>query len=116
MLNIIHFITQIKIAPSLKDDIYIPELERKRGLEIASKLTMFSLGLVWQVLFKGYQELQEGLHLHQNGEMIILRLIYLHEGPTPEDLLKNYMVCKIPASGLLINPSLIVKIDKFKKY
>ena len=52
-------------------------------------LTMATLGLVWQVLFKGYQELQEGFHLHQHGEMIILRLIYLHDGPTPEDLLKE---------------------------
>ena len=90
MLNAVHFITEIKIAPNLKDDIYIPELERERGSEIAAKLTMTTLGLVWQVLFKGYQELQEGFHLHQHGEMIILRLIYLHDGPTPEDLLKEY--------------------------
>ena len=90
MLNAVHFITEIKIAPNLKDDIYIPELERERGSEIAAKLTMATLGLVWQVLFKGYQELQEGYHLHQHGEMIILRLIYLHDGPTPEDLLKEH--------------------------
>ena len=89
MLNAVHFITEIKIAPNLKDDIYIPELERERGSEIAAKLTMATLGLVWQVLFKGYQELQEGFHLHQHGEMIILRLIYLHDAPTPEDLLKE---------------------------
>ena len=90
MLNAVHFITEIKIAPNLKDDIFIPELERVKGSEISAKLTMATLGLVWQVLFKGYQELQEGLHLHQHGEMIILRLIYLHDGPTPEDLLKEY--------------------------
>jgi len=90
MLNAVHFITEIKIAPNLKDDIFIPELERERGSEIAAKLTMATLGLVWQVLFKGYQELQEGFHLHQHGEMIILRLIYLHDGPTPEDLIKEY--------------------------
>ncbi len=90
MLNAVHFITEIKIAPNLKENIYIPELERERGSEIAAKLTMATLGLVWQVLFKGYQELQEGFHLHQHGEMIILRLIYLHDGPTPEDLLKEH--------------------------
>jgi len=90
MLNAVHFITEVKIAPNLKDDIYIPELERVRGSEIATKLTMTTLGLVWQVLFKGYQELQEGFHLHQHGEMIILRLIYLHDGPSPEELLKDY--------------------------
>ena len=51
---------------------------------------MASLGLVWQVLFKGYQELQKGFHLYQHGEMIILRLIYLSDGPGPEELLKEY--------------------------
>ena len=88
--NAVHFITQIKISPNLIDEIYIPELERQRGNEIASKIKMASLGLVWQVLFKGYQELQNGLHLYQHGEMIILRLIYLYDGQSPEDLLKDY--------------------------
>ncbi|MBH32242.1 MAG: DNA polymerase III subunit gamma/tau [Gammaproteobacteria bacterium] len=90
MLNVVHFVTQIKIVPSLKDNVYIPELERVRGLEMSSKLNMQSLGLIWQVLFKGYQELQNGFHLFQHGEMIILRLIYLNKGPSPEDLLNKY--------------------------
>ena len=89
ILNAVHFVTQIKISPNIKEDIYIPELEREKGSEIASKLDMSSLGLVWQVLFKGYQELQQGIHLLQHGEMIILRLIYIYNGPSPEDLLKN---------------------------
>ena len=89
MLNIAHFITQIKISPDLKDDIHIPELERQIGSEMAEKLSMTSLGMVWQVLFKGYEELQSGFHLAQHGEMIIIRLIYLHQGPTPDDLIKK---------------------------
>ena len=89
ILNAVHFITQIKISPNMKDDIYIPELEREKGSEIASKLSMSSLGIIWQVLFKGYQELQEGFHLLQHGEMVILRLIYIHDGNNPEDFLKK---------------------------
>ncbi len=89
MLNSVHFITQIKIYPDLVKNIYIPEIERTRGLEISKKINMNSLGLIWQVLFKGYQELQEGFHLFQHGEMIILRLIYIHDGPSPEELLSK---------------------------
>jgi len=89
MLDVAHFITQIKIAPELKDDIYIPELERQKGFEMSQKISMSSLGMVWQVLFKGYEELQSGNHLFQHGEMIIIRLIYLHDGPSPDDLIKN---------------------------
>jgi len=89
MLNLVHFITQIKIAPSLKEDIHIPELERLKGFEMAQRIKMSDLGIVWQVLFKGYEELQSGFHLFQHGEMIILRLIYLHDGPSPDDLMNK---------------------------
>ena len=88
MLNVTHFITQIKIAPQLKDDIHIPELERKRGYEISEKISLSSLGIIWQVLFNGYEELQSGYHLFQHGEMIIIRMIYLYDGPNPDDLIK----------------------------
>ena len=89
LLKITHFLTQIKISSKIKDDIYIPELERTKGLEMAQKITMSSLGRFWQVLFKGYQELQLGFHPYQLGEIIIIRLIYLYDGPSPEDLVKK---------------------------
>ena len=89
LLNAVHFITQLKINPNLKDEILIPELERVKGSSLAANLSMASIGIVWQVLFKGYQELQSGFHIFQHGEMIILRLIFLYDGPGPRDLLKK---------------------------
>ena len=89
LLKVTHFLTQIKISPDIKDDIHIPEFERSKGAEMAEKISMSSLGIVWQVLFKGYQELQSGFHLFQHGEMLIIRLIYLYEGPSPDDLVKK---------------------------
>ena len=89
LLNVVHFLVQIKIAPNLKDDIYIPEFERNKGAELSSKMTLNNLNIIWQILFKGYQELQNSSHLYQHGEMIILRIIYLHDGPSPEDLIKK---------------------------
>ncbi len=89
LLNVVHFLVQIKIAPDLKDDIYIPEFERNKGAELSSKMTLNNLNIIWQILFKGFQELQNSSHLYQHGEMIILRIIYLHDGPSPEDLIKK---------------------------
>ena len=89
LLNVVHFLVQIKIAPDLKDDIYIPEFERNKGAELSSKMTLNNFNIIWQILFKGYQELQNSSHLYQHGEMIILRIIYLHDGPSPEDLIKK---------------------------
>jgi DNA polymerase-3 subunit gamma/tau len=84
LLNVIHSITQIKISPDIKNDISIPELERVKGSEFATQLTMNSLSVMWQVLFKGFQELQNGFHLFQHGEMIIVRLIFINNSPQPE--------------------------------
>jgi len=89
LLKVTHFLTQIKISPDIREDILIPEFERKKGSEIAEKISMSSLGIIWQVLFKGFQELQSGSHLFQYGEMLIIRLIYLYEGPSPDDLVKK---------------------------
>ena len=89
MLKVTHFLTQIKISPDIQNDIHIPELERSKGFQMSEKISMSSLGIVWQALFKGLQELQSGLHLFQHGEMIIIRLIYLYEGPSPDELVKK---------------------------
>ena len=89
LINVVHFLTQIKITPSIKDDIYIPEIERSRGLILSSNISLNNLNIIWQILFKGFQELQTGFHLFQHGEMLILRIIYLFDGNTPDDLLKK---------------------------
>ena len=89
LINVVHFLTQIKITPSIKDDTYIPEIERSRGYELSSKLSLNNLNIIWQILFRGFQELQSGFHIFQHGEMLILRIIYLFDGNTPDDLLKK---------------------------
>ena len=89
MLKVTHFLTQMKISSDIKEDIHIPEYERIKGAEMAEKISMASLGMIWQILFKGYQELQSGFHLFQHGEMLIIRLIYLYSGPSPDDLIKK---------------------------
>ena len=88
LLNAVHSITQIKISPDITKDISIPELERVKGNDFANQLSMNSLSIIWQVLFRGFQELQNGFHLYQHGEMIILRLIFISISPNPEDSIK----------------------------
>ncbi len=89
LLNAIHSITQIKISPDLINNFAVPEIERVRGMNFASQLSMNSLGVMWQVLFKGFQELQNGYHLFQLGEMVIIRLIYINNNPNPEEYTKE---------------------------
>ncbi|MDB4860945.1 DNA polymerase III subunit gamma/tau [Alphaproteobacteria bacterium] len=100
LLNVIHSITQIKISPNMQNDISIPELERVKGSEFATQLSMNSLSLMWQVLFKGFQELQNGFHLFQHGEMIIVRLIFITNSPQPEEPNKKNSSNKIDQAKL----------------
>jgi len=100
LLNVIHSITQIKISPAMQNDISIPELERVKGGEFATQLSMNSLSVMWQVLFKGFQELQNGFHLFQHGEMIIVRLIFINKSPQPEDPNKKITPRKIEQTKL----------------
>jgi len=100
LLNVIHSITQIKISPAMQNDISIPELERVKGGEFATQLSMNSLSVMWQVLFKGFQELQNGFHLFEHGEMIIVRLIFINKSPQPEDPNKKITPRKIEQTKL----------------
>ena len=56
---------------------------------MANKLTISLLGRYWQILFKGYQELQQTSHIYQTSEMIIIRLLFLSDFPPPSDLVKK---------------------------
>ena len=112
MLNIVHFITQVKIVPELKDDIHIPELERVKGVELAENISMGSLGIIWQVLFKGFEELHSGFHLFQHGEMIIIRLIYIYNGPSPDELTKKSTLENFTKNKSYENKSIIDNQEK----
>ena len=108
LLNVIHSITQIKISSDIQNDISIPELERVKGIEFATQLSMNSLSIMWQVLFKGFQELQNGFHLFQHGEMIIVRLIFINNNPYPEEPIKK-------KSSSDIDNSQIKNLDSIEK-
>jgi len=89
MIRITHFLTEIKILPSILKESYITEMEKNRAEEISGKLTMSVLGIFWQALFRGYQELQKTAYTQQTSEMIIIRLIYLSDIPPPSDIVKK---------------------------
>ena len=79
----------MKISSDIKEDIHIPEYERIKGAEMAEKISMASLGMIWQILFKGYQELQNHEMPHMVAEMILIRLAFASELPSLEEISNN---------------------------
>ncbi len=108
LLELTHWLTRIKIVPQLADDITIPEAERKRGRKMAEQLSMASLTAVWQMLLKGIHEVKNSDFPIKALEMLIIRLAYMADLPTPaqivEDIKKNGIAPPQPTSTPIISP------------
>lgn len=88
LLDLIYWVTSLKVNSSLLTDVTWPESDRRQGGELASKLSMPILMRAWQVLSKGYEEVQRSPLPNQAVEMVLIRLAYLSDLPSAEDLLK----------------------------
>ena len=84
----VHLVTRIKIAPKAADDPALSESERVRGREFAEKLSMRTLSRAWQMLLKGVAETQVAAKPAQAADMVLVRLAYAADLPTPDEALK----------------------------
>ena len=101
MLELTHFITKSKAIPGITQDVMLPEAERLRGRELSSTLSMAFLTRMWQMLLKGVGEVQHAAVPYPALEMVILRMIYAAELPTPGDLVKKIQETGYaPAGGM----------------
>jgi DNA polymerase-3 subunit gamma/tau len=89
MLDIVHWLTRIKVAPLAAEDLGLPEAERKRGRDMALKLTVPVLTRAWQFLLKGLMETREAQHSLAAAEMVLVRLGYAADLPGPADLIER---------------------------
>ncbi|MGB7259246.1 MAG: DNA polymerase III subunit gamma/tau, partial [Pseudolabrys sp.] len=53
-----HFVTRVKVVPSVADDVSLSEAERTRGRAFATQLSMRVLSRTWQMLLKGLSEVE----------------------------------------------------------
>jgi len=89
MLELVHWLTRIKVTPSAAEAPGVPEMERTRGSEMAGGLSMAALTRGWQMLLKGLGEVRSAPSALQAAEMILVRLMYGLELPGPADVLKK---------------------------
>ncbi len=89
LLEITHWITRLKVAPKAGDDPAVAELERIEGGRMAAKLAMPVLSRAWQMLLKGLDETQRSPAPLAAAEMVLIRLAYVSDLPTPADLVRE---------------------------
>jgi DNA polymerase-3 subunit gamma/tau len=88
LLDVVHWVTRLKVSPSAGADPMVAELDRVRGAELAGKLSMAELTRAWQMLLKGLREAQTAPSPLQAAEMILIRLAYLTDLPPPAEAVK----------------------------
>ncbi|WP_029350602.1 DNA polymerase III subunit gamma/tau [Bosea sp. 117] len=84
-----HFVTRLKILPDTAADASLVEAERVRGGELASRLSMRVLSRAWQMLLRGLSEVQQAAKPVQAAEMVLVRLAYAADLPTPDEALRR---------------------------
>jgi DNA polymerase-3 subunit gamma/tau len=84
-----HFVTRVKIVPAVADDVSLAETERTRGRAFATALSMRVLTRAWQMLFKGLAEVQEAGKPLAAAEMVLVRIAYAADLPTPDEVVRD---------------------------
>ena len=84
-----HFVTRVKLVPEAAKDPAATEEERKRGVDFAARLSMPILSRAWQILVKGLAEMKDSPRPLASAEMVLVRLAYASELPSPGDLARR---------------------------
>jgi DNA polymerase III subunit gamma/tau len=89
LLELTHWITQLKAVPDAAETLEVPEAERTFGAEMASQLSMPTLTRAWQMLLKGLEEVRMAPLPLSATEMVLIRLAYAADLPNPADLVRK---------------------------
>ena len=84
-----HFVTRVKVVPSVGEDVSLSEAERVRGRAFATQLSMRVLSRTWQMLLKGVSEVQSSGRPVAAAEMVLVRIAYAADLPTPDEVVRS---------------------------
>jgi len=88
LLDVVHWQTRIKVSPAVMDEPGTAEIDKLRGAQLNDKLSMAVLTRAWQMLLKGAAEVQSAPAPIQAAEMLLIRLAYMADLPSPADAVK----------------------------
>lgn len=93
-----HFVTRLKVVGD-KMESDATEQEKVRGGQMAAMLSVPALTRAWQMLLKGIGEVQTASSPLAAAEMLLIRLCYAANLPTPGDLVKKLQDGALPQGG-----------------
>ena len=103
LINIVHMLAKVKIVPDSINDTALSENEKEFCSRVASQISMPVLSKMWQMFIKGISEVNIAPSQTDALEMILIRVAYSANLPTPNELL----------DGLKKNSNLTVSPTQF---
>ena len=88
MCDLVHMLTRGQVVPDFAVAAHLPEYDRQLLTDV-SDIKIPALARAWQILLKGIGEVQSAAHPAQAAEMVLIRLAYAADLPTPGDLVKQ---------------------------
>jgi DNA polymerase-3 subunit gamma/tau len=88
LAEFVNFVTRVKIVPATADNVAFGETERVRAREFAAKLSVRVLSRMWQMLLKGIAEVQTATRPAAAAEMVLVRIAYVADLPTPDEAIR----------------------------
>jgi DNA polymerase-3 subunit gamma/tau len=88
LAEFVNFVTRVKIVPATADNVSFGETERLRARDFAAKISMRILSRMWQMLLKGITEVQGATRPAAAAEMVLVRIAYVADMPTPDEAIR----------------------------
>ncbi|MGD9539746.1 DNA polymerase III subunit gamma/tau [Methylocystis sp.] len=84
-----HLATRLKLAPEAAHSAALTPEEKRRGEDAAKRLSVPTLTRAWQILMKGVEELRGSQRPLAAADMVLVRLAYAADMPTPAEALRR---------------------------
>ena len=101
LMDLTHWLTQIKITPDILNDDILSETEKEAGKKLSDNLSVSTLSRTWQMLLKGFSEVKFSESPIKALEMLLIRIAYASDLPSPLELasqIKNGQITALPAA------------------
>ena len=95
----IHIVARIKAVGEDPASDGLSREEKERGSALANRLGMPYLARAWQMLLKGIEEVGRAPSPYAASEMVLIRLAYTADLPTPDDLIARLGGGAMPSRG-----------------
>jgi DNA polymerase III subunit gamma/tau len=95
----VHVVTRLKLVPDAEKDPALSETERQRGLAFSKTIAIRALTMAWQIILKGLQEVQAAARAKIAAEMVLVRLAYAADLPSPGDLVRDIRSGALPGGN-----------------